>query len=350
MYEGEVRMTVFENARGLRYAELFAVGSEWIEVYNSTGLSEAPPELWDTTDPERAAGELGAQLVVKNGPHWWAFDSATLRFAVDDVTVQGIGYRWCARLPAFLAKSGKLEPPFYTVVEANKEGELRYEAGKPVYELVSPDGGVFVMQGSSIDPSEYAALGDTLTLGDGWQFRIRTLDEDLAVSLDGKVKVVMDDFKNVYNLPVEAREDEEPEEEGVDKPLAVMIAIYPGPESARKDFEAFTGLVETGTIESDGIVLVTRDAAGKVQTEEGGPHRRGLRRFVAGRLTKGVAEAMDEKLPQGAAGIVAVYDNAHAAEAGRALGNAMTSSVGHLDKATPKELKAGLEQAQSRLG
>jgi hypothetical protein len=71
MYEGEVEMTVFESTRGLRYAELFAVGPEWIEVYNSTGLSEAPPEPWDATDPEQAAEELGAELVVKNGPHWW---------------------------------------------------------------------------------------------------------------------------------------------------------------------------------------------------------------------------------------------------------------------------------------
>jgi hypothetical protein len=349
MHEGEVRMTVFEDTRGLRYAELFAVGPEWIEVYNSTGLSEAPPELWDATDPGEAATQLRAELVVKNGPHWWAFDSATLRFAIDDVTVQGIGYRWCARLPAFLASSGNLEPPFYTVVVANKEGELRYEGGKPVYELVSPDDDVFVMQGSSVEPSEYATLGERLTLADGWQFRTRVLGEDLTISLDGKVKVVMDDFKNVYNLPVKAREAKEPVE-GIDKPLDVLIAIYPGPDSAGKDFAAFQALVEAGTVRSEGAVLVTRDAAGKVQTQEGGARRRGLKGFVAGRVTKSVAEAMDAKLPPGAAGIVAVYDHSHAADVDKALANTMAKSVGHIDKASPKELKAGLEEAQTGLG
>jgi hypothetical protein len=268
---------------------------------------------------------------------------------VDEVTVAGIGYRWCARLPAFLAKSGKLEPPFYTVVEANREGELRYQAGKPVYELLSPGGDVFVMQGSSVEPSEYATLGDTLGLADGWQFRIRTLDEDLTVSLDGKVKVVMDDFKNVYNLPVKARGGEEPVE-GADKPLEVVIAVYPGPDSAGKDFDPFLALVEAGTVRSEGALLVTRDVAGNVQTQEGdGARRRGLKRFVAGRLTKGIAEAMDEKLPPGAAGIVAVYDHPHAGDVDRAMTNAMAKSVGHIDKASPKDLKAGLEQAQARL-
>ena len=196
---GDTRVTDFESTRGLRYAELFAVGPEWIDVYNSTGLSEAPPELWNATDPKAAAADLGVDMVVKNGPHWWAFDAASLRFAVDQVAIAGIGYRWCARLPAFLARSGALEPPFYTIVEANKEGELRYLAGQPVHELVSPDDDVLVMQGSSVDPSRYASLGETLTLPDGWRFRTRMLQHDLAVNLDGKVSVVMDDLKNVYN-------------------------------------------------------------------------------------------------------------------------------------------------------
>ena len=184
--EGEVRLTDFEETRGLRYAELFAVGSEWIDVYNSTGLSEASPDLWEATDPRVAAAELGVDSVIKNGPQWWVFDGATLRFAVEAVTVAGVGYRWCARLPAFLAKSGNLEPPFYTVVVADKEGELRYSAGRLVYELASPEGEAFVMQGSSIEPSEWAKLGDQLTLAHGWKVRTRMLEEDLTVPLDGK--------------------------------------------------------------------------------------------------------------------------------------------------------------------
>ncbi len=195
----ELPLVEFTDTRDLRYAELFAVGPEWIYVYNSTGESTAPPELWDATDPRQAASDLGAAAVVKNGPHWWAFDSCRLRFHDEVVTVAGIGYRYCARLPAFLAKSGQLEPPFYTVVEAQKSGALHYAAGRAVYELVSPDGGVFVMQGSSIDPVSFDTLGEQLTLADGWRFQTRTLESDLTVPLDGAVQVVMDDLKDVYN-------------------------------------------------------------------------------------------------------------------------------------------------------
>ena len=239
----QLALTEFEDTRGLRYAELFAVGPEWITVYNSTGLSEAPDELWEATDPTSTASQLGVGVVVKNGPHWWVFDSASLRFATESVTVNQIGYRFCAKLPAFLAKSGSLEPPFYTVVEANKQGELRYSAGKPVYELVSPDGEVFVMQGSAIDPATFGTLADDLDIAEGWQFRTRVLEEDLMVPLDGKVGVVMDNFKNVYNRPAKARA---PHDSGPTKALDVMIAVYPGPAPAQHDFEAFLELVEQG--------------------------------------------------------------------------------------------------------
>ena len=195
----ELQYITLEATRGLRYAELFAVGEEWITVYNSMGLSEAPPELWDDLDLDAAAQDLQSAMVVKNGPHWWVADTSTLQFGTNEVSVGGIGYRFAAKLPAFLAKSGRLEPPLYTVVEANKAGKLVYLAGRPVYELVSPDGDVFTMQSSNVPPSEFAALPKKLTLADGWRFRSRTPDQDVVIDLDGKVKVVMDDLRNVYN-------------------------------------------------------------------------------------------------------------------------------------------------------
>lgn len=196
-----VREIVFEPARGLRYAELFAVGPELITVYNSMGLSDAPPEPWDALDAEAAATQLQVGMVVKNGPHWWVSDKATMRFGEEPVTVGGIGFRFAAKLPAFVARSGKLTPPVYTVVETNKEGELVYSAGKPVYELISPGGDAFVMQSTNIEPSELPTLGERLSPADEWQFRVRSPDADLTVELDGKVNTVMDEFRNVYNLP-----------------------------------------------------------------------------------------------------------------------------------------------------
>lgn len=190
---------VLEPTRNLRYCELFAVGEEWITVYNSMGLSEAPPELWDALDAEAAAEQLGANLAIKNGPHWWAADWTTLQYSVAEFLVGGIGFRIAARLPASLAVSGKLQPPFYTVAEAEKKGELFYLAGRPVHELVSPEGDVFVMQSSNIEPVEFAGLSERLKPEEGWQFRTRAAEEDMTVVLEGTVKVVMDELRNVYN-------------------------------------------------------------------------------------------------------------------------------------------------------
>ena len=322
--------------------ELFAVGPEWITVYNSIGLSEGPPEFWDALDADAAAEQLGVERVVKNGPHWWMADKATIRFGVEETTVGGIGFRTVARLPALIAKSGGVEPPQYKVLEAKKDGVNVYVAGEHVYELISPDGKAFVLQSCNIPPEELATLGERLTPAEGWQFRKRILKEDWEIAMAGKVKVAADELKNIYNLPPE--EDEPEEEPGEAKDLDVAIAVFPGPDSARRAFDEFFSLVEAGTVRSEGAVLVTRNDEGEMQAQE-----RAIGRFGRRKVVPGIVEAMDENLPPGAAGIIAIYDHAHAADAGRALENAFTTSVAGIDHVRPKQLKAALQTAQGQL-
>jgi hypothetical protein len=339
---GAVRDFEFENLRGRRYCELFAVGPEWITVYNSIGLSEAPPELWDALDEGAAAEQLGVRKVVKNGPHWWMADRATIRFGIEETRVGGIGFRTAARLPAFVAKSGGVEPPRYTILEANKEGVNVYSAGRPVYELISPDGKAFVLQSTNIPPEELATLGDRLTPVEGWQFQTRTLDEDWEIAMAGKVKVAADDLKNIYNLPPEADEPAEPA--GDAKDLDVALAVFPGPVSARQAFDQFVSLADDKAIRTDGVVLVTRNDEGEAQAQEDA-----VRWFGRWKVVPEILKAMDEKLPPGAAGIIAVYDHANAADADRALADAFTQSVAGIDHLRPKEFKAALEQVQAKL-
>jgi uncharacterized membrane protein len=377
---GEERDFDFGDTRGLRYCELFAVGPEWITVYNSIGLSVAPPELWEALDANAAAEQLGVEKVVKNGPHWWMADKATIRFGVDEVEVGGIGFRRVARLPAFIARSGGVEPPQYTILEANKQGVNVYLAGHSVYELVSPDGKAFVLQSTNVPPEEVPSLGDRLTLAEGWGFRTRMLEEDWAIEMQGKVKVAADDLKDIYNLPPEA--DEGAEETAEVKDLDVVIAVFPGPVSAGQAFDDLLALVEAGSVQTEGAVLVTRDDSGEVQVQEAGDHagRKGakvgggvgvvvglfsppllaatavgaaagavLGTFTKKRVAHGIGQKMDEALPPGAAGIIAVYDHAHATEVDGALADAFSKSVAGIDRASAKELKAGLEDAQGRL-
>jgi hypothetical protein len=75
-----------------------------------------------------------------------------------------------------------------------------------VYELLSPDGVVFVMQSASLRVDRHntvdklPTLGDRLSLPKGWQFRVRTLGEELVMSAaydsDPPNTIVLDEFEN----------------------------------------------------------------------------------------------------------------------------------------------------------
>jgi arylsulfatase len=163
-----------------------------------------------------------------------------------------------------------------------------------------------------------------------------------------------------------------------DEPLDVLIGVYLVPDLAQKDFDAFVQLVEDKTITSDGIALVTKDAhvqetadhlarrgakvlggAGLViglfappllAATAGGAAVGGLAgKFARHRLKAGIGEKMDDSLPPGSAGVIAVYDHAHADLVDKTLANAIRKSTAQIDKASAKELKAGLEEAGAGL-
>jgi arylsulfatase len=164
--------------------------------------------------------------------------------------------------------------------------------------------------------------------------------------------------------------------------LDVLIAVYLIPDLAKQDFDAFVKLVEEKTVATDGVVLVTKDADGEITVEETGDHlgRKGTKvgagaglviglfappllaatavgaglgalagKFARKRVQAGIGEKMDDALPPGSAGIIAIYDHAHAEAVAGALANSIRSSTAQIDKASAKELKAGLEEASAGL-
>ena len=167
-----------------------------------------------------------------------------------------------------------------------------------------------------------------------------------------------------------------------DETLDVLIAVYLIPELAQQDFDAFVGLAEAETISTDGVVLVTKDAVGEVAVQQTGDHlgRKGVKvgggvglvvglfappllaatavgaaaGGILGKVTRkrvqaGIGEKMDDALPPGSSGIIAIYDHGDAAAVAGALGNSIRSSISQIDKASAKELKAGLEEASAGL-
>ena len=164
--------------------------------------------------------------------------------------------------------------------------------------------------------------------------------------------------------------------------LDVLIAVYLIPELAKQDFDAFVKLAEDGDITTDGVVLVSKDAAGEVHVQETGDHlgRKGakvgggvglvvglfappllaatavgaaagavLGKVARKRLQAGIGEKMDGALPDGSAGVIAIYDHEDAGAVAGALGNNIPSSIAQIDKASANELKAGLEEASAGL-
>ena len=167
-----------------------------------------------------------------------------------------------------------------------------------------------------------------------------------------------------------------------DDTLDVLIAVYLVPELAELDFDALVALVEDGSVESEGVILVTKDADGEVHVTETGDHlgRKGAKlgggvglvvglfappllaatavgaaagavmgKLAGRRVASGIGEKMDEALPPGSSGVIAIYDHAHAELVDATLVNAIRQSTASIDKASAKELKEGLTEAGAGL-
>jgi arylsulfatase len=164
--------------------------------------------------------------------------------------------------------------------------------------------------------------------------------------------------------------------------LDVLIAVYLIPDLAQQDFDAYVQLVEDKEIVTEGIALVVKDANGEVEVQETGDHigRKGVKvggglglvvglfappllaatavgaavggiagKLARHRLESGIGEKMDGALPPGSAGLIAIYEHADADKVESALANKIRSSIAQIDKASAKELKEGLAEAQAGL-
>ena len=164
--------------------------------------------------------------------------------------------------------------------------------------------------------------------------------------------------------------------------LDVLIAVYLIPDLAQQDFDAYAKLAGDGEIASDGVALVVKDAEGEVHVQETGDHlghkgakagagaglvvglfappllaatpigaaARGLPgKFARHRLKPGIPDKLDDALPPGSAGIIAIHEHDAADAVAGALANAIRTSIAQIDKASADELKAGLQEASAGL-
>jgi len=207
---GTVRPYTFDGTRGMRFCEVWLATPEGIFMYSTTGLNDCPAAAWNALDIEKIKAQTGAQAVFKNGPHFWVSDTLIVELGATK-EFGGMKARYVGMLPAELVRgksggAGEGEP--YKVYHPKKAGKITYSKGKPVFELVGPDGASYVMQaaGALVDPNltyeSLATLGDKLKLAPGWKYHVRNLDNDLVFDFPKGtvVTAVSDDLRNIYNL------------------------------------------------------------------------------------------------------------------------------------------------------
>jgi len=192
--------------RGVRYCEVIAAylrdGALVADVWNSLPAGDpCLAEEWEALDAEAIRSELGAVAVVLNGPRFWVLD--LILSAIPPGELHAFG-EVDMRLSATVTFPGGGDEP-YTEHSVTRDTQFLFRAGGEVYELVDPDGRIYVMQSYSqaVDPSLTAAdlpeLGSRLVLPGGWDFRVRVPDADYVVEdQSGIATVVQDELQNTY--------------------------------------------------------------------------------------------------------------------------------------------------------
>jgi hypothetical protein len=200
--QGKTKSYTFTNTRDMRYCEILVVTKGGIQAYNTTGVSDCPAPVWNTLDVEKIKKQFGASMVQKNGPHFWLMDTNTVSMG-EKASLAGIEARWVARLdPALLAKGTQGSQP-YKVFTPKKTQKMVYSKGKPVFELVDPDGNAYVMQAhdEKFPLESLATLCEQMKqLPKGWKYGTRTPTEDLVLDLgpDQTIYAVGDEFHQYY--------------------------------------------------------------------------------------------------------------------------------------------------------
>lgn len=207
----EKQQRLIGDMRGVRYGEVLAMflrdtGLE-AEVYGTQMLNDCPQHLWQTLDADVITKEMGAMFVKLNGPRYWVLDGFGTKVDVVEPVFREFNGLNMRRI-AILSLGKDFSPGAYVERKVNRGAVFFWDAGKKVFELINPQGVVYVMQALciSVDPnmSEQSldTLGERLSMPEGWSYRVRVLSEELIVDTTATVATVLqDEFENSYTLP-----------------------------------------------------------------------------------------------------------------------------------------------------
>ncbi|CAM2989224.1 Uncharacterised protein [Legionella steigerwaltii] len=193
------------NLRGQRYCEIiYSKNLMDYAVYNTIGLNDCPQKIWEKINLDDVKKEVGTQHVHLNGPRYWMIDGMKNSDLVNSKikNFNGLAMREAGVIHISL-KDLLVNHPYKQRKVARKTTWI-YDAGKPVYELIDPQGNVFVMQSYSVQlipqtQQSLAQLGSRLTLPKNWKFKMGIIKKTETVqAIDNMAVVVQDNFFNTY--------------------------------------------------------------------------------------------------------------------------------------------------------
>lgn len=217
-------------------------------------MCPANPGFYNVTEQDVRAvhGQQNATIIVWNGMRQWTVDALLPQENItgdgevfyeygSDIFEDGSGLvmRQQARVQANILQSNPYRPNPVT-----RNVTAVWKADTTIYELVAPNcSAVYTMQslflgrpgnlGLSGGESDLATLetSGTISPPQGWEYRVRTLEEDLVIEgEDGVTKVVQDDVANTYSCH--------------DMPLDPSVCeLMGGTTSTASSISRFAGLV-----------------------------------------------------------------------------------------------------------
>ncbi len=189
-----------------RYCEVLEVRGQspdlTVNVWNTLGLNTCPEARWRRLDAPSLVEELGAFTVVLNGPRHFVMDRAAATPAGGVRSFQGLRMRHLAKID--IGETANLVEAPYGERTIKRRNTFVWNRGRRVYELISPNRRVYVMQSYSlmVDPkltaSRLRRLGSRLKLPEGWRFRTRRLRRELDLTVKRRATIVRDELGNAY--------------------------------------------------------------------------------------------------------------------------------------------------------
>jgi hypothetical protein len=205
----------FDGVRDMRYCEIFVVAGQTQNVYNTTGVSDCPTAQWSTLTPSTVSSQMNASSAFLNGQRFWVPDQIVVQNTQPIPTsFNGVLARLWGSVDVPPSSGSSAAPP-YTDSIVNRDSQWFYDAGKPVFELITNDSPpkVYVMQSYSHILDNQLTYDDLFSLNqsmiqipDGWSYKVVIPTSPLPLfSINGEAHVLQDQLQNtymLYNTPV----------------------------------------------------------------------------------------------------------------------------------------------------